>query len=211
MADFVPPSGPPPPKVPEGWKALWNDQYKEWFYVNTYTKQSQWEKPTSPIYPPSTSASDAPPGPPPTYTGSGNTNPEKSSLGTNNPYSSSSIPASTSSHDVDADARYAAKLQEEENARMRAAGGMSPASRDAQQDYVNTPMPQGYEQALPPRPQEKGAKGFLSKLMGKSSGAQGGYGGQQAGYGQQGGAYFEGFGGEVDERGEVQVSEDEER
>jgi len=30
MADFVPPPGPPPPKVPEGWKALWNDTYKEW-------------------------------------------------------------------------------------------------------------------------------------------------------------------------------------
>ena len=31
MADFIPPSGPPPPKVPEGWKAQWNDQYKEWY------------------------------------------------------------------------------------------------------------------------------------------------------------------------------------
>ena len=30
MADFLPPSGPPPPKVPEGWKAVWNEQYKEW-------------------------------------------------------------------------------------------------------------------------------------------------------------------------------------
>ena len=29
MAD-APPPGPPPPKVPEGWKAVWNDQYKEW-------------------------------------------------------------------------------------------------------------------------------------------------------------------------------------
>ena len=50
--DFLPPPGPPPPQkpqVPEGWVAQWNEQYKEWFYVNTYTKQSQWEKPTSPI------------------------------------------------------------------------------------------------------------------------------------------------------------------
>lgn len=30
MADFLPPSGPPPPKVPEGWKAVWDEQYKEW-------------------------------------------------------------------------------------------------------------------------------------------------------------------------------------
>ncbi|KLP11144.1 rna-binding protein [Fusarium fujikuroi] len=51
MADFAPPSGPPPPKAPEvpaGWAVRWNDQYKEWFYVNIYTKQSQWEKPTAP-------------------------------------------------------------------------------------------------------------------------------------------------------------------
>ena len=31
MADFVSPSGPPPPKVPEGYKAQWNEQYKEWY------------------------------------------------------------------------------------------------------------------------------------------------------------------------------------
>lgn len=30
MADFSAPPGPPPPKVPEGWVARWNDQYKEW-------------------------------------------------------------------------------------------------------------------------------------------------------------------------------------
>ncbi|KFY87913.1 hypothetical protein V500_06690, partial [Pseudogymnoascus sp. VKM F-4518 (FW-2643)] len=52
MADFEAPPGPPPPKVPEGWKAQWNDQYKEWFYVNIYTKKSQWDKPTAPVYPP---------------------------------------------------------------------------------------------------------------------------------------------------------------
>ena len=51
MADFAPPAvstassdsahqaanvakGPPPPKLPEGWKAVWNDQYSEWFFVN---------------------------------------------------------------------------------------------------------------------------------------------------------------------------------
>ena len=81
---------------------------------------------------------------------------------------------------------------------MRAAGGQG--NRDAQQDYVNTPMPQGYDQQLPPRPQGSagGAKGFLSKLMGKSGhagggsvgqgggyGGQAGYGGQQQGYGGQ--------------------------
>ncbi|KAG8423237.1 hypothetical protein J3458_000146 [Metarhizium acridum] len=54
MQDYAPPSGPPPPKAPEvpaGWVARWNDQYKEWFYVNVYTKKSQWEKPTAPVFP----------------------------------------------------------------------------------------------------------------------------------------------------------------
>ncbi|KAL8830483.1 MAG: hypothetical protein Q9170_005712 [Blastenia crenularia] len=31
MSSYAPPSGPPPPRVPEGWKAQWNDQYHEWF------------------------------------------------------------------------------------------------------------------------------------------------------------------------------------
>ncbi len=30
MADFDAPTGPPPPKVPEGWVARWNPQYNEW-------------------------------------------------------------------------------------------------------------------------------------------------------------------------------------
>ena len=33
MAD-APPPGPPPPKVPEGWKAVWNSQYSEWYACN---------------------------------------------------------------------------------------------------------------------------------------------------------------------------------
>jgi hypothetical protein len=50
--DFLPPTGPPPPKVPEGWTPRWNSEYKEWFFVNIYTKKSQWDKPTEPVYPP---------------------------------------------------------------------------------------------------------------------------------------------------------------
>ncbi|UKZ64393.1 uncharacterized protein TrAtP1_005608 [Trichoderma atroviride] len=69
MSDFAPPSGPPPPRAPEvpsGWTARWNDQYKEWFYVNLYTKKSQWDKPTHPVYP----EGEAPPSdPPPGYEG----------------------------------------------------------------------------------------------------------------------------------------------
>ncbi|POS82316.1 hypothetical protein EPUL_005458, partial [Erysiphe pulchra] len=69
MSDnFAPPPGPPPtasPQVPEGYKAQWNEQYKEWFYVNIYTKKSQWEKPKEPAYP---NTETSPPGPPPGYT-----------------------------------------------------------------------------------------------------------------------------------------------
>jgi len=46
MSDFVPPEGPPPPKVPKGWVAKWDSRYNEFFYVNLYTKKSTWEKPT---------------------------------------------------------------------------------------------------------------------------------------------------------------------
>ncbi|KAI4221761.1 MAG: hypothetical protein L6R36_006655, partial [Xanthoria steineri] len=88
MADFAPPSGPPPPRVPEGWKAQWNEQYHEWFYVNLHTKVSQWDLPTQPAYP----SSDAPPpGAPPGYSGSGVAYPEKD-LHSNNPYSSTHAP-----------------------------------------------------------------------------------------------------------------------
>ncbi|KMU73954.1 hypothetical protein CISG_03932 [Coccidioides immitis RMSCC 3703] len=34
---FAPPSGPPPPRVPEGWKAEYHDGYKEWYYIDLST------------------------------------------------------------------------------------------------------------------------------------------------------------------------------
>jgi hypothetical protein len=40
---------PPTPEVPEGYKAIWH--YKEFYYANIYTRQSEWEKPTEPVYP----------------------------------------------------------------------------------------------------------------------------------------------------------------
>ena len=46
MADYAPPPGPPPPRVPEGWKAVFNDQYKEWYDQNS---------PSSPSCPPTLS------------------------------------------------------------------------------------------------------------------------------------------------------------
>ncbi|KAI5852229.1 hypothetical protein BZA05DRAFT_397248 [Tricharina praecox] len=41
-----PPPGPPPPSLPEGWLAKWDDNYRQYYYVNLYTKKSQWEIPT---------------------------------------------------------------------------------------------------------------------------------------------------------------------
>ncbi|KNG45683.1 hypothetical protein TW65_07577 [Stemphylium lycopersici] len=193
MADFAPPPGPPPPQVPEGWKAVWNTQYNEWFYVNTYTKQSQWEKPTEPVYPPG----EAPPsGAPPNYAppasgamgGLPTGGSEKGSFGSNNPYAN-----------MNEDEKLARRLQEEEQSR---AGGHS-------NDYYNHPgqsqPPQygGYGQPSPsPYPQEqhhdaqtqeKGSKskGLLGKILGKATGSSHsssshGYPQQQHGYGQPG-------------------------
>ncbi|EDU46328.1 WW domain containing protein [Pyrenophora tritici-repentis] len=194
MADFAPPPGPPPPKVPEGWKAVWNAQYSEWFYVNTYTKQSQWEQPTQPAHAPG----DAPPpGAPPGYShpGSGAVGgqstgaSEKGSFGSNNPYAN-----------ISDDEAFARKLQEEENARANA---HADASRGQSNDYYNNqsgqvqppqygaygqqnPYVQGQyqEQQTQDKSSSKG-KGFLGKLLGKASGSSSSHQQpQQVGYGQ---------------------------
>lgn len=139
--------------------------------MNVHTKQSQWEKPTQPAH--GGSSASPPPGAPPTY----QQGPGQTVAGEKGLHST-----------ADADARYAAQLQAEEDARAAAAG--HPTSRNAQQSYQNTPMPYDQQQ-LPPRPQEKsgGVSSLLGKLMGKSSHPQQGYG--QQGYGQQqhGGGY----------------------
>ncbi|MCJ1455483.1 hypothetical protein MMC28_005838 [Mycoblastus sanguinarius] len=225
MSDFAPPSGPPPPRVPEGWKAMWNAQYSEWFYVNTYTKQSQWDRPTSPVYP--SSSGGPPPGAPPSYTGGSTTYPagttpspypqEKGHLGTNNPYSG---PAGGmgSNQNIDEDARYAAQLQAEEDARAKAAGRPLSADRGESDSYYGGGQMGGQgnydQQQLPPREAAKkgGLGGLLSKFGGKhgtSPQPQQGYGGgygQQSQYGQQqgyGGGYQpqQGYGGYPPQQG----------
>ncbi|KAI9742460.1 MAG: hypothetical protein M1818_003994 [Claussenomyces sp. TS43310] len=193
MADYIPPAGPPPPRVPEGWKAQWNDQYKEWFYVNIYTKQSQWERPTEPVYR-APSPRGSPAGPPPGYAGGRDTQPTDYKT---NPYTASDARGpsmGSGSPSVDEDARLAAKLQAEEDARSR--------SRGANADYASTPVPQtGYgspQPDLPSREQKKG--GLFSKLLGKSSSSH-----QQAPYPQQqyGGGYppQQGYGGYPPQQG----------
>lgn len=175
------------------------------FYVNLLTKQSQWDKPTAPA---THSASDHvdPSGAPPGYGSttypagatahSGDFPAEKGShLATNNPYSSTHGGGSGSNQNLDEDAKLAAKLQAEEDARS---GG----DRGASDSYYQEGMQQqhsggyggagagagaqggGYDQnELPPREQKKG---LLSKVFGKhGSSSQQGYPQQQ--YPQQGG------------------------
>jgi hypothetical protein len=33
---YLPPTGPPPPKVPEGWKAVFHEQYHEWLDLDFF-------------------------------------------------------------------------------------------------------------------------------------------------------------------------------
>ncbi|EER40493.1 conserved hypothetical protein [Histoplasma capsulatum H143] len=146
---FARPAGPPPPRVPDGWVAQFDDKYKEWFYVNLKTGISQWERPPVPdTLPPSyDQASPATTGDPAaasattaageeaatgdvkktsTTTTSSSTRLE---LGSNNPYNparqrsrSPSGPATRTTADsqmIDEDAKLAAKLQAEEDERAQ--------------------------------------------------------------------------------------------
>lgn len=219
MADFAPPSGPPPPHLPAGWKPVWNAQYSEWFYVNTYTKASQWDKPTEAAH---AGAGDAPPsGAPPDYDhGSAiPTGPEKKTLGSNNPYSGES------------DEAMARRLQAEEEAR----GGGQHGTRGASDDYYGgqsgqqqqygggqggqqqqygggqgQQSGQSYGSSASPQPAADGKKGLFSKLSGRLGGGSSrppGYPQQQQGYGgypQQGyGGYpqQQGYGGYPQQQG----------
>ncbi|KAE8392727.1 hypothetical protein BDV23DRAFT_150966 [Aspergillus alliaceus] len=183
---FAPPPGPPPPVVPEGWKAQFDDRYKQWFFVNLHTGKSQWEPPEGPaqegLHAPRSEA-------PPSYEESGPSNPsalhgtnEKKSLGSNNPYNQ----AGAGSSSLDSDARLAAQLQAEEDARAHVS--RSPGQQTqlgASADYyaeASRPQSVGYQSAPASTQQgvgseQKRSKGFLSKLIGKaSSGGGTGYG-----------------------------------
>jgi len=179
MSDYLPPTSPPPPKVPEGWKAVWNEQYKEWFYVNLFTKQSSWEKPTEPAPRP---GDDAPPAaPPPSYStgpNDANVGDVKKPLESNNPYN----PSLQSGGSHETDEQVARRLQQEEEQRNRGAG-------DSYYHNASTANPAGIQGGYPGAPQPMspnsssgGKKGFLGKLLGKASG-----GGSSGGYGHQGG------------------------
>ncbi|KAB8072837.1 hypothetical protein BDV29DRAFT_176623 [Aspergillus leporis] len=180
---FAPPSRPPPPAVPEGWKAQFDDRYKQWFFINLRTTKSQWDPPQGPAE----EELHAPPSePPPSYEDSGPANAstlhganEKKSLGSNNPYNHNPYnQAGVENSTLDSDARLASQLQAEEDARARSSRspGQQPQSGASADYYAETSRPQsvGYQSSPVTQPQssapeQKRSKGFLSKLMGKSS------------------------------------------
>jgi hypothetical protein len=143
------------------------------FYVNLYTKQSTWEKPTEPARP---SDNDDPPDYSPSPNDPITSDTKKKPLESNNPYSHSGEGSQTES-----DAQLAARLQAEEDARAsshspnpttRGVDGSGQTSR--QSGYPSAPTGQDSNQ-LPPRPDpsDRGrSKGFLGKLLGKSSSGQ---------------------------------------
>ena len=55
-----------PPKVPKGWKAVYDDEYKTYFFVNLETNASQWEEPKGTEWPANPQRPSGPP-PPPSY------------------------------------------------------------------------------------------------------------------------------------------------
>ena len=40
-----------PPNVPNGWKAVFDEQYQTWYYVDLRTNKSQWEPPRGTTWP----------------------------------------------------------------------------------------------------------------------------------------------------------------
>jgi hypothetical protein len=146
------------------------------FYVNIYSKKSQWERPTQPVFP--ADRDSPPPGAPPGYMGGNNPYSNVSDKKIN-PYDDHRSSGSSSPNNIEEDARLAARLQAEENARAHTRG-------NAMQDYANTPLPPMSSPAqLPPREEKRG---LFSKLLGKShSQPQHGHGGYpQHGYPEHG-------------------------
>lgn len=179
---FAPPAGPPPPSVPEGWKPEFDDRYKQWYFVNLHTGKSQWERPEAPAQK-QEELHEPPSAPPPSYEESGagdsaaGASDKKGGFGSNNPYNQEKDKEDV----VESDAKLAARLQAEENARS---GTQSPAVQPgAASDYYSdgshaqSPGPSS-AQNLAPQDTGRGnrtrSRSFLSKLMGKAKPSSGG-------------------------------------
>lgn len=128
------------------------------FYVNIATGKSQWDPPQAPV----PSADGPPPSePPPSYNQTGPADPaaaaavmgdKKQSMASNNPYNPTNPSQSRASPSmIDDDARLAAKLQAEEDARGSSGGSRGPTP-GASADYYNEPSrPQSTGAGYPPR------------------------------------------------------------
>jgi hypothetical protein len=178
------------------------------FYVNIATGKSQWDPPQAPA----PSADGPPPSePPPSYNHTGPADPaaaavigdKKQSMASNNPYNPTNPSQSRASPSmIDDDARLAAKLQAEEDARGSSGGSRGPTP-GASADYYSDPSrPQSTGAGYPPGPssqspmpeQKRSKGGFLSKLMGKSSGSSSRPRPQYPSYPQQQpGGYYGGY------------------
>lgn len=180
------------------------------FYVNVYTKKSQWEKPTSPVYPPNEDG--APSDPPPGYEPSDSAAASQAGDTKKNPFEERPPFNSAGTSSSDPDAAMAAKLQAEEEARARGGagtpgyagpGGPFPSGQSpypAQQAPYGQPGSQqgqqgSFPQDLPPRDRGKSSGGGLlgklkAKVAGASSSSHGGYPQQQYGGAPQQGGYY---------------------
>ncbi|KAG5948736.1 hypothetical protein E4U53_006167 [Claviceps sorghi] len=160
------------------------------FYVNVYTKKSQWEKPTAPVFPVD---ENAPPEPPPGYD-AGKNAPVATDV-KKNPYENptddktGTVPHGRAGEDEDA--KLAAKLQAEEDAMAR--GGPAPpagyggaADSYAQAGHPGSqPPPPPFPSDLPPRDESRGRSGggILGKLFGKGKNQQQGHASSPSGSG----------------------------
>ncbi|KAL4789370.1 hypothetical protein BDV19DRAFT_395104 [Aspergillus venezuelensis] len=192
---FAPPPGPPPPSVPEGWTTQFDDNYKQWFYINLATGRSQWEPPqqTPALTPQPPAQSPIPPseqphnhpdqsaGAPPSYEESGPGNPsavasaegaeKKNHFSSNNPYHSEPGTCGPDTKGtMESDAELAARLQAEEDARSRphsaAPGAAAGYYNSSSNETPMSPVPSGASD------RDKGKekkKGLFSKLLGKAS------------------------------------------
>ncbi|KAJ5238700.1 hypothetical protein N7468_003319 [Penicillium chermesinum] len=165
-APYSAPPGPPPPSVPAGWKAQYDEHYKTWPVAVESPPEASVPRPSgSPSEPPPSYESAARP------SAIASPGDKKSPMASNNPYNQTNSPPASSGATFDEDARLAAKLQAEENARVRGGSSSEKASGAAADYYSNStrPEPTAHPGPSTGSPAPEGKRGFFSKLTGKSS------------------------------------------
>lgn len=171
------------------------------YFVNLHTGKSQWERPEVPAEK-EEQLHSPPDEPPPSYEDSGDlsSTPGDQKLSSNNPYNARGSHTPRNDDTVESDARLAARLQAEENARStgsHAERQQQPgAATDYYQDSTGGSPAAAQQSSLAPEAAERGGRGrsrsFLSKLMGKASGGSSSSGGGYSG--GYGGGYSGGYG-----------------